>query len=179
MRRLIVMLMLVGAWLALPAPVFAQGRPDCVQVLKQLHNRKIMLHGHGTPNTPDSVRVAHQLGTNPDWVDKCAASYGRRIERTQVRGEPSKMENDTDQAEQREEAEYDEVAPEEKETEGDKYVTVIENDESDRKKLAKSREDDDNEDEEPVDTHVWEPDLGHQWGEPVLHDEDRDIQGPP
>ena len=173
MPKVVVVVLLLGAALALPAVASAQGRPDCAAVLGALHNKKVMLHGHGTPNTPDAVRVGHQLGVDPDWVERCMASYGRRVERTQVRGEPSKTENDTDQAEMREEAEYDEVAPEEKETQGEKYFTVIENDESDRKKLAKSRQDDDTEEEEPVDDHVWEPDLGHQW-EPYLHDEDRD-----
>jgi hypothetical protein len=173
LRRLIVALV-VGAALVLPALVSAQGRPDCAQVLREMHNRKVMLHGHGSKRTPDSVRIASQLGVDADWVDRCAESYGRRTKRSEVRGEPSKNENDTDVAEKREEEEYDELAREEKDTLGDKYVTVIENDEQDRKKLERSRQDDDVEESEPEDTHIWEPDLGHPW-EPYLHEEDRDI----
>ena len=176
LRRL-ALLSVLGAALVVPGLASAQGRPDCAAVLRELHNKKVMLHGHG-PRTPDSVRVASQLNVDADWVDRCAQSYGRRIKRSEVRGAAGKNENDNDTlAEQREEQEYDEVSREEKDAAGEKYFTVIENDEQDRKKLERSRLDDDIEDEDTeVDTHVWEPDLGHPW-EPYLHDDERTDNG--
>jgi len=155
--------MVFVAALGLPARAPAQGRPDCTVILRALHDVP-----HETSRTPDADKLARRLGIDAEWVARCAESYGRHVKKSQVelRGE-----SDVDLGEKREAEEFEEVAPEEKETLGDRYVTVIENDEEDRRKLAASRELDDEDELEPSDTHEWEPDLGHMW-EPFLHEDD-------
>jgi hypothetical protein len=145
---------LFGAVLLLPMRASAQGRPDCAAVLRKLNEST----PHNGARVPDPVRMANHLGVTPEWVERCAASYGRHLK---AREEKPKEDGNDRAVEQVEAEEYEEISREEKETEGDKYVTVIEDDEQNRKKLR-------NYDQSGVDSsNEWEPDLGHEW-EPNL-----------
>jgi hypothetical protein len=149
--------------LAGAAPVAAQGRPDCATVLRKLHE--------GSRNgrrAADAAKIAEKLGVDEDWIARCATAYGRRVKAH----EPSKRDEAADQfSEKREVEEYDELSREEKETVGDRYYTVIENDAQERKKLHASRDEDTINEWNPIETHEWEPNLGSEW-RPYLHDDD-------
>ena len=155
---------LLAVVLAPPAPLTAQGRPDCTTVLRKLHE---VGGRHGT-RAPDAARIAEKLGVDQDWVERCATAYGRRVKAH----EPSKKDEAEDHlSEKREIEEYDELSREEKETVGDTYYTVVENDAQERKKLRASRDEDTINEWNPIETHEWEPDLGSEW-RPYLHDDD-------
>lgn len=146
-----------------PPPVAAQGRPDCTTVLRKLHEAG---HRDGA-DAPDAARIARRLGVDADWVERCATAYGRR-----VKARPGKnTEGANEFSERRETEEFDELSREEKETVGDTYYTVVENDAQERKKLRASRDADTINEWNPVETHEWEPDLGSEW-RPYLHDDD-------
>lgn len=155
--------------LALPARTSAQGRPDCAEVLRKLHAPKVVARGGG--HTPDANRVAQMLHVDADYVERCAQAYGRRVTRHVSPGQADKVEAATDLAEKREVEEYEELSREEKDTLGDKYVTVIENDESDRKKVEHNRDADTVNEWEPYETHEWQPFETHVW-EPVMPEDD-------
>ena len=161
--RLVVAAVAFGA-LGLPAPAPAQGRPDCAAVLRKLHDAS----GRGGARVPDADKVAKRLGTDADWVERCAQSYGRRVKHQQA---ALAGDSDREFSEKREIEEFDEIAREEKETAGDKYYTVIDNDDIERRQLRASRDEDTSDDWEPTVTHEWEPNLGHAW-QPVLIDDD-------
>ena len=146
-----------------PSPAPAQGRPDCAVILRSLHD----VTGHNGARIPDPVKVAKRLGVDAAWVERCAASYGRRLKRHE---EERPVDTDSPLIETREEQEYEEVGREEKETAGDKYFTVIEEDELDRKRL-KNFDADSRMEWEPFETHEWEPNTGREW-EPFLLDDD-------
>jgi hypothetical protein len=164
---LIAAIVLLACSAALSSPAAAQGRPDCATVLRALHTKKHEAKLHA----PDATVVALRLGVEPEWVERCAQSYGRRVKRSE---DPTKTDPDAQMAlkEKLETEEYDEVSREEKETLGDRYVTVIENDEQDRKKLRETREEDTHE-WEPYETHEWEPVETHEW-QPVMHNDEDD-----
>lgn len=143
-------------------PPLALGRPDCTVVLRTLHDPKVV--GHSGKRTPNPIKVATLLGTDADWVERCAASYGRRIKRREDLTDRPRVEGDSQLAEKREAEEFDELSHEEIETQGDKYFTVIENDDRDRKKLSQLRELDDlEEDWEPDEHRAWLPYESRQW----------------
>jgi hypothetical protein len=153
-----------GALLGLPAPAPAQGRPDCALVLRKLHD----ISGHDGAGTPDAEKVAKKLDTDADWVERCAQSYGRR-----VKHHDAVLAGDSDKefSEKREVEEFDEISREERETAGDKYFTVIEDDDAERRRLRASRDEDTSDEWEEMVTHEWEPNLGHAW-QPYLNDDD-------
>jgi hypothetical protein len=159
----------IGAALAAPVRAPAQGRPDCADVLRAMHPRV----GHKGPEIVDSYKIAEKLGVQADWVERCAQTYGRRVKPRQDEKHPA-LEGDSEVVEQRESEEYDEVSREEKETAGDKYFTVIENDERDRKRLEDVRNQDMIEwKPEENETHEWKPDEEEQrpW-RPAMHDDE-------
>lgn len=158
----------LGAVLIAPVPAAAQGRPDCATVLRNMHSAT----GKNRAAGPDPVKVASRLGVTPDWVERCAASYGRRVKQHEL-----KPREDREGITIPEDQEYEEVSREEKETAGDKYFTVIEDDEQNRKRLQHFDADSSAE-WEPYLTHEWEPNLGHQW-EPFLHDDDHPMEFEP
>ena len=157
-----------GAALTLPTPGFAQGRPDCAQVLRKMHKAP----GSSGARQPDAVKIARQLGVDADWVERCAQSYGRRIkgQDDSKKVKEQEVEGDSQLAEQREGDEYDELSREEKETLGDKYYTSIPNDEEERRKLRASKYEVTHE-WDVYETHEWQPNTGREW-EPVLLDDD-------
>lgn len=148
------------AILILARPARAQGKPDCTVVLRALNEGR----DRGGPRVRDAARMAQRLNTDPDWVERCAESYGRRVRR-------SDRDNDPELAlkPRRAPEDFEEIGREEEETLGDRYVTVIENDQTDRARLKHNRNDDSSNEWEPFETHEWEPHLGREW-EPVLHD---------
>ena len=149
--------------LAAPQPAAAQGRPDCTVVLRKMHD----LESGAGSNGLDAAKVARKVGADVEWVERCAEAYGRHLK------PQAKKENGADDqlGEVREAEEFDELAREEKETAGDHYFTVIENDDQDRRKLARHRDEDTNNEWDPIETHEWGPDVGHAW-RPFLHDDD-------
>lgn len=161
--------MLCSALLLPAARASAQGRPDCSQVLRALHNPKAV--GHTGARTPNSEKVARLLGTDADYVEQCAKSFGRRIKRPKP-ADASRIDDEVDLSEKHEAEEYDEISREEKETEGDKYVGVIPDDLLNRKRLGANRDQDDTDVwNAPYEHHDWQPYLGHPW-EPFEHEDD-------
>ena len=57
-----------GAALLQGARASAQGRPDCSEVLRTLHNPKVI--GHSGARTANSVKVARLLGVDADYVER-------------------------------------------------------------------------------------------------------------
>ena len=159
-----VILLLLAAGLAAPATLLAQGRPDCSAVLRKLNDAG----GSNESRVPDAAKVARKLGVDAAWVERCAASYGRRVK---ARQPDVAHETDTEFAERREVEEFDELSHEEKETIGDTYFTSIENDLQERRRLKNARDEDTINEWNPMETHEWEPNLGHEW-RPYLHDDD-------
>lgn len=159
-----------GAALIVPLPAAAQGRPDCATILRNLHGA----NGKNRASGPDPVKVAARLGVTADWVERCAASYGRRVK---PREEKPREDREGAGLVIPEDQEYEELSREEKETAGDKYFTVIEEDEVNRKRL-RHFDADSSAEWEPYETHEWEPNLGHPW-EPFLHDDDHPMEYEP
>jgi hypothetical protein len=145
-------------------PVAAQGRPDCTTVLRKLHRDS----GRNGAHAPDAARIASKLGVDAEWVERCATAYGRRVK---AREPEKKPEGAQEFSEKREIEEFDELSREERDTVGDTYYTVIENDAQERKKLRASRDADTINEWNPIETHEWEPNLGSEW-RPYLHDDD-------
>jgi|SRR5215470_16904532 len=152
-----------GALLGLPVSAAAQGRPDCAAIVRALHETK----GRDGAS-PNADKVGKRMGTDGDWVERCAQSYGRHVKREPT---PEEGESDKQFSEKREVEEYDEISREEKETAGDRYYTTIENDDEDRRRLRASQDEDTNNEWDPVDDHEWEPHLDHVW-QPTLLDDD-------
>jgi hypothetical protein len=147
----------------LAAPVRAQGRPDCAEVLHQLDR----VSGRPGAGVADPDEVAAKLGTDSVWVERCALSYGRRLRRkhpTPVR------ENPEDLTAKREEQEYEELSREERDAEGEKYFTE-ENDDGKIRDRMRGYEPDSSAEWQPFETHEWSPYVGHPW-KPYLHDDD-------
>jgi len=152
----------LGVALGLPAQAPAQGRPSCSKVVRELHRAG----GRNGARKPDATKIAKRMQVSEDWVERCAASYGRRV----TRSAQQPVGSDRSGLQTPEELEYEEISREEKETEGDKYFTVIEEDEINRKRL-RHFDADSSAEWEPFETHMWEPNLGHAW-QPYLHDDD-------
>jgi hypothetical protein len=150
----------------------AQGRPDCADVLRSFHNPKVI--GHNGAQDPNPAKVAHLLGVDADYVERCAAAYGRRVKRREssaTSAAADKVDEEVDAAEKREAEEYDEVSREEKETAGDKYVGVIPDDEKNRKRLGAERNQDDPFTWEPYEHHEWQPTESRPW-QPYMRTDD-------
>ncbi len=148
----------------------AQGRPDCADVLRAFHNPKVV--GHSAGRTPNAAKVAHLLGVDVDYVERCAESYGRRVKRHDSLDTSAKVDEQIDAQEKRESDEYDEVSREEKETLGDKYVGVIPDDAQNRKRLGADRnEDDPFEWKQGYEHHDWQPTQSRPW-EPYMRTDD-------
>jgi hypothetical protein len=167
-RRFLTQLCAAAAFavvLTQPPPVAAQGRPDCTTVLRKLH----AAGRRSGSDAPDAARIASKLGVDVDWVERCATAYGRRVK---VREPVKRSEGGANEfSEKREIEEFDELAREERETVGDTYYTVIDNDAQERKRLRALRDEDTINEWNPIETHEWEPDLGREW-RPYLHDDD-------
>lgn len=146
----------------------AQGRPDCAAVLRKMHDST----GHQGARQPDAVKIARKLGVDEEWVEQCAASYGRHVKKHPRKGDLSEDSfSTTHEAE-----EYEELGREEKETLGDTYYTSLDDDDQDRRKLRRNRDADTINEWEPFETHEWGPNVGHAWS-PYLHDDDlKDIE---
>lgn len=144
-----------------PTAAGAQGRPHCSQVLRELHRR------HGSDGAiPDAARIATRLGTDSAWVEKCAATYGRRV-KAKVR---RPTENDSPALTAKiEEKEFEETAREER----NQQANIVQGDLDNYKDRDRIRQiDPDSSAEwEPYITHEWRPYVGHEWA-PYLLDDD-------
>ena len=153
--------LVLAALTAMPEPSVAQGRPDCTKVLRKMHRAS------SRGSSPDAQKIARALGVESAWVERCAEVYGRK-----VKTDDTKDRNAEGQFSERVEEQFlENLAREEKDTLGDTYFTVIDNDLQDRRKLKRVREADSINEWEPMETHEWGPNLGHQW-RPYMHDDD-------
>ncbi len=160
LRRIHLIALVVAplAALALTRPAHAQGRPACSEVLREL------TRSHGTP---DAAKVAGKMQTDSDWVEQCAATYGRRVKPKPDK--PSEEDSQTLTA-RREAQEFQETGKEER---GDaaNYAQGDPDEYKDRDRI-RGIDPDSSEEWEPFITHEWEPDTGHQWKPFILDDDD-------
>ena len=154
-----------AAVLAAPAPLAAQGRPDCSRRAAQAARAS----GRNARARRMRRKIASKLGRRRG-VGR-ALRGGLRTARQEARRRSRATRPARQFSERREVEEFDELSSEEKETIGDTYYTVIENDAQERKKLRASRDDDTINEWNPMETHEWDPNLGHEW-RPYLHDDD-------
>lgn len=146
---------------AMPPPAEAQGRPSCSAVVRQLH-RTTGRNGAGKVSAED---VARKLRTDNEWVERCALSYGRRVQP----GERKHYEGDEDLTAKREFREYEEVAREERHME-ENYVQGDPDNYKDRDR-RRGIDPDSSAEWEPYLTHQWQPYVTHQWA-PFIRDDD-------
>ena len=136
-----------------PRPVLAQKVP-CTTVLRELHRAERF----GALRGGDPGRIAKTLGTSADWVERCADVYGRRL---QARAGGQRRA-------QRELAwesdEYEEVAAEEIETDGDVVVDPPRYRDKVRQREFTRRD----EDWEPYTQDAWKPNTGKKWAPDVI-----------
>lgn len=148
----------VGMVLLVAVRASAQGRPDCAAVL-----RAISKTAHGSHN-PSAMKVGQSIGVDPEYVETCAASYGRRLRHHESLLTRPKTDDEMDVSEKREAEEFDEISHEEKETEGDKYTQVISGDAENRKRIERNRNDDTpNEWDAPAEHRAWAPLEDKPW----------------
>lgn len=167
LRALLVLLSVaLCTGLGLPAPAGAQGRPDCTEVLRQLHR----ISGRDGAGTPDAARIATKLGTDSAWVERCASSYGRRVKPR----EPKHLEGDAGLTAKAESREYEEVAREER----DMQENYAQGDPDDGKIRDRMRgiDPDSSAEWEPYLTHQWEPYVTHEWTPFILDDDDPGVE---
>ena len=113
---------------------------------------------------PSAMKIGESMGVDPEYVQTCAASYGRRLRHHESLLTRPPTDDEVDNSEKREAEEFDEVSHEEKETEGDKYTQVIPDDENNRKKIEHTRNDDTpNEWDAPVEHRGWVPYEDKAW----------------
>ncbi len=159
-RSRIVCLFFPLAVLALSSPVLARRIP-CTEVLSELDH---IVSQPGVAS-PDPIKVARRLDTEPAWVERCAALFGRRLKRNA----PTHGLSPEDEEERWESEEPEEQAPEDKEARGENYFPQLENDTKDRRNLKKFNGDSSNE-WDITEHDPWQPDTGKEWT-PFLRDE--------
>jgi hypothetical protein len=145
---------------------YAQGRPDCTEVLRAYHR----ISGHNGAHVPDPVRVADKLGVDSEYVERCALAYGRRVKYVKtprVDGEEADQERDLTAKE--EGKEFEELGKEER----DLQANIVQGDLDNYKSRDRLRgiDPDSSAEWEPYITHEWDPNLGKEW-EPFLLDDD-------
>lgn len=143
----------------LPPQVDAQGRPDCAAVMRAMHKMK------KKRGTIDADALAERLGSDSVWVEKCASTYGRR-----VASKVKRSGDDDELTEQREEAEYEELAREEMGQQANAVQEDLRN--GVYSSGARGVNPDDSMEWEPFITHEWSPHTGHEWRGPFIHNDD-------
>lgn len=164
MRSLLVLAILALLVLASSPPASAQGRPDCAAVIRQIHK----VSGHNGAQTPDPERIAEKLGVEPEWVERCAVSYGRRVKRHRQR-ETDGERNTTELTEKREFEEYEELAREEREQAANRVQEDLDN--GVYATRDRGIDPDSSAEWEPFVTHEWQPRVTHEW-HPFVRDDD-------
>ena len=155
-------------WLALVMPAVGQGRPSCSVVLRKMHDAT----GRQRAREADAEKIARKLGVDAEWVERCAATYGRHL-KPRAKNESGAEDQ---LSEVREAEEFEELGREERETLGDNFYTSIEDDAQERRRLRRNRDADTINEWDPIETHEWGPNVGHVWS-PYLHDDDlKDVQ---
>jgi hypothetical protein len=134
----------------------AQGRPDCTRILREMHGR----------GTPDAAKIASKLDTDSTWVERCAATYGRRVKPKAAKRNEDGPADLTAREEQRE---FQETAKEER----DQQANIVQGDLDNGKPRDRLRgiDPDSSAEWEPYITHEWQPHTGHEW-EPFILDDD-------
>lgn len=147
---------------AVSTPAQAQGRPDCAAVVRQFHK----ISGRDGAHTPDPEHIASKLGVDPEWVERCAVAYGRRVKRHKH----PKPEGESDAeglTAKQEEREYEEISREERE----QQANALQEDLRPGVYSTRSKGPDSSAEWEPYITHEWEPKLTHEWA-PFIRDDD-------
>ena len=167
LRALLVLLpVALFAAVGVAPPADAQGRPDCTEVLRQLHRAG----GRDGAGTPDASRIATKLGTDSAWVERCAASYGRRVKPH----EPKRGEGGEGLTAKAESREYEEVAREER-GEPENYAQGDPDNYKDRDRM-RGVDPDSSAEWEPYLTHEWSPYVTHEWTPFILDDDDPGVE---
>jgi len=159
MRGLRLILWGVVTLLLLVGPASAQRIP-CTEVVHEMNR----LSGAGSSRGDDAEHLARRLNTTPQWVEKCASIYGRRLKTLPM---------DSDERVRREEEweseEPIEVGREELETQGDVFSrSARDRDRARQREMSRLQQE-----WEPVEHQPWEPNLGHAWN-PYLVDQQRE-----
>lgn len=142
-------------------PARAQGRPDCTEVLREFHR-----HHGGDGGVPDAAKIASKLETDATWVEKCAATYGRRVKPKEAKPSEDDSQGLTAKVEEKE---FEETGREERDDQANIVQGDLDND-KDRDR-ARGSDPDSSAEWEPYLTHEWEPHTGHEW-EPYILDDD-------
>jgi hypothetical protein len=143
-------------------PASAQGHPDCTQVLRELNH----IGARDGAGTPEAARIATKLGTDATWVERCAASYGRRVKPKEEKATENDSEGLTAKVEEKE---FEETAREE----AGEQANIVQGDLDNFKPRDRIRgiDPDSSAEWEPYITHEWQPYTGHEW-EPFILDDD-------
>jgi hypothetical protein len=158
-KLLIVVAALLFSVAVLSPQADAQGRPDCAAVMRAMH--KMKKHRGAV----DALDLAESIGSDSVWVEKCAATYGRRVKhRNKAAGDDDEL------TERREEDEYEELAREEKEMQANAVQEDLRN--GVYSNGARGVNPDDSMEWEPFITHEWEPYVTHEWNGPYIHNDD-------
>lgn len=137
---------------------FAQ-RVPCTEVLRKLSR----VEGVGIRGADDSHQVAKSLGTTSSWVEKCASLYGRRL-----RSRPGSRSRREAEERYWEQNEPEEIAREDRETDGDVIVDPAPyRDKARQRGFSLSKNLDSFEDPEhlwsPYEHQPWSPNTGKRW----------------
>lgn len=148
-----------GLNVAVPPAAMAQ-RVPCTDVLKEFSR---VISRSGT-TSPDPIRIGRTLGVDPQWVERCALMFGRRLSR---KAPGSKATKDV-QIERWEAEEYEKISREELEAAGDVDLDVEELETSAERRGRDRRRQ--GAEWRPYESRPWRPDTGEEWS-PTLLDE--------
>ena len=133
-------------------------RVPCEDVISEL-NREAEANEFAEP---DPAEVGKKLKTDPQWIERCAETYGRRLGK---KAEVTESQEGKDPSEAWEENEPEEIAPEEHAAQGEIYEGKKE-----EEKPLKPLPGDQREWNPSID-HEWEPTMPQEW-EPYIKDDD-------
>lgn len=156
---------LMVAGVALPA---SGQKVPCPSVVREMHRIELR-NGN---RAPTAELVAKSLGTSAAWVERCAETYGRRLQVDELASDRrERYERDW------ESNEAEEVGREERETADDVVVDVIPRYRDKRRQRGFRANE---QDWLPEEHDPWEPNAGRQWS-PYLYDpyrtEPDDLEG--
>lgn len=157
--RFLLAVTLSSGLLAVPGPAHG-GRIPCSEVVAEMD--RITTSADGIYDGADPIQIARHLKVEPLWVERCAATYGRRLSRKApgVGIAPEAL------SERWESQEPEEIGKEEIEAKGDIPQEPLEDIDKRPKSISDS-------------AHEWRPDIGNTWSPtmpplwgPAIHDND-------
>ncbi len=161
-----VRLAMLLAWSGVLAPPLASSawaqRIPCTEVVHEMNR----LSGTGQGRGSDADHLARRLNTSPLWVEKCAATYGRRLQHDSTDSDERLRRQEEWEAEESTEEGRDEI-----EARGERLDRSTHARDRSRARSLTA----DTEAWEPVEHAPWEPDVGHVWN-PDLQDYRREPQ---